>query len=162
MTDSPDEPEQEVSKPSKLPLILGLVAGLAGGGAGFYATYSGMVLGEEPVEKAAYMEPEIEPLDLYAYIPIEPLVVTLAPNGSSKHLRFSAQLEVPPEYKADVEAVMPRVIDLLNGYLRAVKVSDLENAAMLLRIRSQMLRRVQIVTGPERVNDLLIMEFILT
>jgi len=31
----------------------------------------------------------------------------------------------------------------------------------LLRLRSQMLRRVQVVTGEGRVRDLLIMEFVL-
>ena len=34
--------------------------------------------------------------------------------------------------------------------------------AALTRLRAQMLRRVQIVTGPDNVNDLLIMEFVLT
>jgi flagellar FliL protein len=56
---------------------------------------------------------------------------------------------------------MPRVIDVLNGYLRAVEPGDFDDPAILGRLRAQMLRRVQIVTGTERVRDLLIMEFVL-
>ena len=62
---------------------------------------------------------------------------------------------------ADVEAIKPRIIDVLNGYLRAVRVSDLEDPTVLIKLRSQMLRRVQVVTGPGYVRDLLIMEFVL-
>ena len=56
---------------------------------------------------------------------------------------------------------MPPIIDVLNGYLRALEVTDIEDPAALTRLRSQMLRRAQVVAGPERINDLLIMEFVL-
>ncbi len=56
---------------------------------------------------------------------------------------------------------MPRVIDVLNSYLRALETSDLADSTALVRLRAQMLRRVQIVTGGDRVHDLLIMEFVL-
>ena len=55
----------------------------------------------------------------------------------------------------------PRVVDVLNSYLRALEPSDLEANSILVRLRAQMLRRIQIVTGAGRVNDLLIMEFVL-
>ena len=45
MSQDPEIPEQSAKKALKLPLILGLVLALAGGGGGFYAVYSGMVLG---------------------------------------------------------------------------------------------------------------------
>jgi flagellar FliL protein len=50
---------------------------------------------------------------------------------------------------------------VLNGYLRAVETSDLENPAALVRLKAQMLRRIQIVTGEGRVRDLLVSEFVL-
>ena len=55
----------------------------------------------------------------------------------------------------------PRVMDVLNGFLRAVEVQELEDPAALIRLRAQMLRRIQIVVGEGRVNDLLIVEFVL-
>ncbi len=75
-------------------------------------------------------------------------------------MRFRAQLEVPSKYKADVETLLPRVVDVLNSYLRALETGDLTDPSALVRLRAQMLRRVQIVTGEGRVNDLLIMEFV--
>ncbi|MEL7416552.1 MAG: flagellar basal body-associated FliL family protein, partial [Pseudomonadota bacterium] len=55
----------------------------------------------------------------------------------------------------------PRISDVLNTYLRAVSLDELENPAAMLRLRAQMLRRIQLVTGEGRVRDLLISEFIL-
>jgi flagellar FliL protein len=71
-------------------------------------------------------------------------------------------LEVPKSYQEDVTKVLPRVVDVLNSYLSALEIEDLEDRAALTRLRAQMLRRVQIVTGQGRVNDFLIMEFVLT
>ena len=68
---------------------------------------------------------------------------------------------VPKSRQSAVETVQPRVVDVLNSYLRAVKVADLEDPSALVRLRSQMLRRVQVVAGPGNVNDLLVMEFVM-
>jgi flagellar FliL protein len=51
-------------------------------------------------------------------------------------------------------------MDVLNGYLRAVEVAEIEDRSALIRLRAQMLRRVQIVTGEGRVRDLLVTEFV--
>ncbi|MEM7791980.1 MAG: flagellar basal body-associated FliL family protein, partial [Verrucomicrobiota bacterium] len=75
-------------------------------------------------------------------------------------LRFRAQLEIREENREDVEKLLPRIIDVLNSYLRAIDVEDIEGTASLVRLRSQMLRRVQVVAGIDRVQDLLVMEFV--
>jgi flagellar FliL protein len=147
--------------PSKYPLILGLLAGLIGGGGGFYAAYSGLILGAESHSGVADAPAVPGALPDVAFVPVEPMIVSLGPATGNRHLRFRAQLEVPSRSASDVEMLMPRVIDVLNSYLRALEIRDLESAAAMTRLRAQMLRRVQIVTGPGRVNDLLIMEFVL-
>jgi len=96
-----------------------------------------------------------------AFVPIDPLVVSLGPNAINRHLRFRAQLEVVPAHEQDVIHLLPRIVDVLNNYLRALEASDIEQPAALMNLRAQMLRRVQIVVGPGRVNDLLVMEFVL-
>jgi flagellar FliL protein len=53
------------------------------------------------------------------------------------------------------------VLDVLNTYLRAVQARDIEDPAALARLRAQMLRRIQVVTGDGQVRDLLITEFVL-
>lgn len=63
--------------------------------------------------------------------------------------------------QTEVTGIKPRVVDVLNSYLRAVDVATLEDPTAMLRIKAQMLRRIQIVTGEGRVRDLLISEFVL-
>lgn len=162
MAEPETEGEEPPKKKSKLPLIMGFVLALVGGGGGFYAVYSGMLLGDESHAEADHTEDMVEVADMpdVTFVPIDPLVISLDGSGSS-HLRFRAQLEVRSAFKTEVEHLMPRVVDVLNGYLRAVDLKDLANNASLVRLRAQMLRRVQIVTGGDRVSDLLIMEFVL-
>ena len=88
-------------------------------------------------------------------------MVSLPPGSSARLLRFTGQLEVAPEHAAEVAAVMPRVVDVLNTFLRAVEPADLEQPSALAPLRAQMLRRIQVVTGEGRVRDLLITEFVL-
>ena len=163
MADPEETRDEPPIKKSKLPLILGLVLAIAGGGGGFYAVYSGLLLGgESHAETEEHEAPEmIIDMPDVAFVPIEPLVVSLGSGSAGSHLRFRAQLEVGAAYKEEVELLMPRVVDVLNSYLRALDPGDLESNSVLVRLRAQMLRRVQIVTGGDRVSDLLIMEFVL-
>jgi len=165
MADDADTDEAPAKKSSKLPLIIGLVLALVGGGGGFFAVQSGLLLGSDShagegdghdMDKEAK---DVAAMPDIAFVPIEPIVVSL--DGQSNHLMFRAQLEVGSAYQQEVEKLMPRVVDVLNNYLRALETEDLANGNSLARLRAQMLRRVQIVTGGGRVNDLLIMEFVL-
>ena len=57
---------------------------------------------------------------------------------------------------------MPRVLDVLNTYLRAVDVKRPRGRRpRCARLRAQMLRRIQVVTGEGMVRDLLVTEFVL-
>ncbi len=157
----PEEIEQEgQTKRSKKPLLIGLILAVLLGGGGFYAVWSGMVLA--PAEHSEEMAEEpMQPLPDVAFVSVQPLVVNIGTGASARHLRFSAQLEVRKEAEEEVIQMLPRVVDVFNGYLRAVEVAELEHKAALVRLRAQMLRRVQIVTGEGRVRDLLIMEFVM-
>ncbi|PJI86108.1 flagellar FliL protein [Yoonia maricola] len=164
MTANADVDDAAPKKASKLPLMLGLVLAIIGGGGGFFAVQSGLLGGSETTESA---ESEMETLQpdqqlAVAFVPIDPLVISLPSQDGRDHLRFAAQLEVPPAYTDEVEAIKPRIVDVLNGYLRAIDIASLEDPATLTRLRAQMLRRIQVVTGPGRVNDILIMEFVLS
>lgn len=141
-------------------MLIGLVLMLALGGGGFYATYSGMILGGGG-ETAHGTEGQAGALPDIAFVPVDPLVISLGNQGRNRHLRFVAQLEVEQPRQSEVTLLMPRILDVLNGYLRAVEVRELEDPTALIRLRAQMLRRVQIVTGEGRVRDLLVTEFVL-
>ena len=164
MAEPEAEGEETPKKKSKLPILIGLVLMLLLGGGGFYAVYSGMILAPAHpagAEAAAEEEAHVAPTEpKIAFLPLDPMVISL-PEGKARHLRFSAQLEVPILKQKEVELLKPRVMDVLNGFLRAVEVKDLEDPAALLRLRAQMLRRVQIVVGEGMVNDLLVIEFVM-
>lgn len=147
------------SKRSRIPLLLGVVLLLGLGGAGFFATYSGMVFGRHAEGESAPHATD-PPKDI-AFVALDPIVVPLSEAGETRYLRFAAQLEVLRSHEADVVLLQPRIVDVLNTYLRAVDVSDLSDRTALPRLRAQMLRRVQIVTGEGWVNDLLIAELVL-
>lgn len=151
-------PQDAAPKKRKLlPLILGFIGALGLGAGGFYATWSGLLFA--PDESGA--QAVVTDLPDVAFVPIDPLVISLGPGAQSNHLRFTAQLEVNSAHTGEVSHLLPRILDVLNGYLRAVDIADLEDPAALVRLRAQMLRRIQIVTGEGRVRDLLVTEFVL-
>ena len=186
MSDAVAEPEEEPVKSGKKPLIIGVVLALAGGGGGFYAATSGMIpFGNQAMDEAGMAGDTSDgdhgmvvddpngtmaseghdemptPIGDIAYVEIDPITISLTGSQSARHLRFRAQLEVNAEYEDDVMTIVPRVTDVMNSYLRALELHDLTGPLALARLRAQMLRRVQVVTGNGRVRDLLIMEFVL-
>ena len=165
-----DTAEQEAPpRRSRLPLLLGAILGLAFGAGGFFAAYTGLLPCGPDTEAHGKSEgggstvgaPGPSAGDETEFVAIDPMVVMLGPAAGGRHLRFRAELEVLPGASGAVSRLMPRILDVLNGYLRAVPPEELEAPSALVRIRAQMLRRIQLVTGEGRVRDLLVTEFVL-
>lgn len=153
MTETADQMETE--KKGKGGLLIALLGGLVAGGAGFYATYSGMLAGNSGGADHGVMAESPH------FVPLDPLLISLGPNANARMLKFTAQLEVTPEAEEAVAAQRPRIVDLLNDYLRAVDESELEDPAALAILRAQMLHRIRTIVGDGKVQDLLIIEFVL-
>jgi len=141
-------------------MMIGVVLAILLGGGGFYAVWSGLVLAP-PDQNEAPPVADVPGMPNIAFVPIAPFLVSIGPGANARHLRFQAQLEVGKAHVADVTMLLPRVVDVLNSYLRAIEPAELEQPGALTRLRAQMLRRAQLVTGEGRVRDLLIMEFVL-
>jgi flagellar FliL protein len=143
-------------------LPLGLIGGAALGGTAFALVYLGIVDPERILPGAAG-NGAAGPADLDAigFIQLDPIVISLPRGGAVRQLKFLGHLEVVPAHADEVIALMPRIQDALNTYLRAVEIGDLEQPGATIWLRAQMLRRVQVVTGEGRVRDLLISEFVL-
>ncbi len=176
----PDEESAPKKKGMLVPLIVGLVLAIGGGGGGFWAVTAGPLAsmfggaeaaGEDAAEgDDSYGESSDYASDSeggygggyvnVAFVPLDRVTISLAPESSASHLIFAAQLEVAPEYADEVTALTPRILDVLNSYLRVVGVDELSAPTSLARLRAQMLHRIQIVTGDGRVRDLLITEFV--
>lgn len=172
MTDAVAEAtDAEASKGSigKMGLVIGLALALAGGGGGFLAVRSGLLpLGAKSAddhhESAAddgHGAPHSAVAGDTGFVEIAPITISLHDSTVADFLRFRMQLEVASSAIREVEHLRPRIVDLLNGYLRALKPEDFEDPLILPRLRSQILRRVQIVAGAGMVHDVLIMEFVL-
>lgn len=150
-----DADEPPARKRRLLPILLGLAGAVIAGAGGFYAVSSGLIGG------AAEPPTTVGPLPDIAFVPVDPLTVTLPQGADARHLRFTAQIEVAGPHRDEVAHLMPRILDVMNGYLRAVDVMTLQEATALPTLRAQLLRRIQIVTGEGRVRDLLVTEFVL-
>ncbi len=155
------EPPEEKKKGGKKGLIIGLLGALLLGGGSFYATFEGLILGPSAAASNHNTESGMPPLPEIAFIALDPMVISLGEAASAKFLRFTAQLDVDPKSVAAVTMVLPRILDVLNTYLRAVSEDELGKPAALERLRAQMLRRIQVVTEQGQVKDLLITEFVL-
>ena len=157
MADAEQPQDVAPKKRSKMPLLIGGALAVLLGAGGFYATFSGLILA--PSE--SHTTDEVAALPDIAFVPVDPLVISLGNGAANRHLRVTSQLEVAGGHADEVTHLLPRIMDVMNGYLRAIDVAELENPAGLVRMRAQMLRRVQMVTGDGRVRDLLVTEFVL-
>ena len=97
-----------------------------------------------------------------AFFILDPLVISIRPIGDTRHLRISLVLETS-SYQA--ESLLGRIFhvqDVLNTYLRSVDRNEFEDPAAMMRLRSQIRRRVQAAAPGVKVDNVLITEFILT
>ncbi len=164
MTDATAEQAETPEKSGKKGMIIGMILALAGAAGGYFLTTSGLLPfgGATAAVEADGMgnSEAIKALPQVGFIDLPPVIISVN-AGDSRHLKFHAQLEVNNDHIAEVEKMKPRIMDVLNGYLRALEVSDLEDSLALMRIRGHLLRRIEIVVGEGRVRDVLVMEFVL-
>lgn len=152
MSDAADTQDRSGKGGKLKALLLGLVLAAAGAAGGYFAAASGLL--SIPSAETKDSRPET------SFVDIDPMIVSIARQGGVSQLRLKLALEVAGGRAGDVTEMMPRILDVLNSYLRALETIDIGDAATLVRLRAQMLRRVQIVTGNESVKDLLIQEFV--
>ncbi len=74
-------------------------------------------------------------------------------------IRVSLELE-NAEDVARIEAVMPRIIDNFQVYLRELRVEDLKGSAGMYRLREELLTRVTLAVAPSKVSDVLFKEML--
>lgn len=83
-------------------------------------------------------------------------------DGQPRYLRLSVQLELSSAADAAaVEAVMPRVIDQFQTYLRELRVKDLRGSKGLYRLQIELLNRVNAAAYPVEVEDVLFQEILI-
>ena len=98
---------------------------------------------------------------MLAFLPVGEIVVPLGPGAQAKYLLFTSEIEVSSEDTEQLQAMLPRIRDLFNTYLRAVEARDLEQPDATMRLRDQLLRRLRAITDPLSPRDILFTSFIL-
>lgn len=94
-------------------------------------------------------------------VPLSPVNINDT-GGQTRYLRLSVQLELAnPADKASVEAVMPRVVDQFQTYLRELSVRDLRGSAGIYRLQMELLARVNAAAYPIEVKDVLFQEILI-
>lgn len=97
-----------------------------------------------------------------AFLKVPDLIVNLTSEGQPRYLRLSVQLELANEadLKA-VEAVLPRVIDQFQTYLRELRIQDLRGSKGMYRLQMELLSRVNAAASPTEVKDVLFQEILI-
>jgi flagellar FliL protein len=91
------------------------------------------------------------------------LVNLSASNGSERtqYLKVKVTLELPNEAtSAQIQPLMPRLMDAFQTYLRELRPSDLDGSAGLYRLKEELTRRVNAAIAPSRINAVLFKEIV--
>lgn len=139
-----------------LPLLL-----LVGGGAGVF--FSGLLGGDEEETAEAEME-EVEeeiPREVVFY-DLPGMLVNLNSAGrESSFLKIQVSLELDSaDAIPEVEAMLPRIIDNFQVYLRELRPEELSGTKGVVRLKEELLVRVNGAVDPIKVYDILFKEIL--
>lgn len=134
-----------------LPLLL-----LGGGGGAAFFLFMGK---KDPAEAEAAPPP---PPKQTVFMDLPDILVNLnTGGGKSSYLKLKVALELEEaEAPKKIEALMPRVIDNFQVYLREMLADDLSGSAGLYRVKEELLVRVTQAVQPVKVADVLFKEML--
>lgn len=115
----------------------------------------------ESSAETAHHEEEVPALDLVQdtnYLELTPLTVSLQRN--SRVLKIGITLEVQSGEEEAIDPNDPKIRDAFMGYLRALRLDQIEDAAFMAQMRAQLLRRAQLILGQDKVHGILITDFL--
>jgi flagellar FliL protein len=142
-------------------LIIGapvLLLLLGGAGAGAYF----LVFKKAEVKQAKAEETPLTPPTV-AYSDIEKLTVNIqGASDTPAYLQLSVSLELEnEEQKKAIDSLMPRVRDQFQAYLRELRIEDTQGSAGVLRVKEELLRRVNVAAAPYHVRDVLLKDMLI-
>jgi flagellar FliL protein len=84
-------------------------------------------------------------------------------DGTTAFLRMTVSLEIAndtPENRAQLDSMLPRVLDNFQVYMRELRLDDLSGSAGLFRLKQEMLSRINRAVEPAQVSDVLFSELL--
>jgi len=97
-----------------------------------------------------------------AFSDMQDILVNIQSNdGTPAYLKLGVSLELDDDaQKAAIAPLMPRITDQFQAYLRELRLDDLKGSAGVLRLKEELLRRVNVAAAPYHVRDVLLKEMI--
>jgi flagellar FliL protein len=83
-------------------------------------------------------------------------------DGRPTYLKLKLTFELPDKATADdIQPEMPRLQDMFQTFLRELRPEDLQGSQGSYELRMELLRRVNLVVAPAKVNTVLIEEMLI-
>jgi flagellar FliL protein len=136
-----------------VPVLL-LVIGGGGAGAYFFLFKKGAQ--QVKAEDVPLTPPKV------AFSDMQDMLVNIQGNdGAPAFLKLGISLELEDDaQKTAIAPLMPRITDQFQAYLRELRIDDLKGSAGVLRLKEELLRRVNVAAAPYKVRDVLLKEMI--
>jgi flagellar FliL protein len=97
------------------------------------------------------------------FVDMPDVLVNLSSSGNDRtqYLKVKIALELPDEaVQAQIQPIMPRLLDTFQTYLRELRPTDLDGSAGLYRLKEELTRRVNVAIAPSRINAVLFKEIV--
>jgi flagellar FliL protein len=97
------------------------------------------------------------------FVDMPDVLVNLSSSGGDRtqYLKVKIALELPDEaVSAQIQPIMPRLLDTFQTYLRELRPTDLDGSAGLYRLKEELTRRVNASIAPNRINAVLFKEIV--
>lgn len=186
--DEDAEGEAAPKKKKKGPpiLIIAIAAGvlvLGGGGAGAYFMFlapKGPPAAHAPAKKpekkkeekkegaAAKPDPKTQPSvedgpDGIKYFKMPDVVANIqSPDGHASYLKLKLTFECDSDTADLLSDSMPRINDILQGFMGELRPEDISSSAGDMQLRQEILRRINLILAPHKINAVLIEQKLLT
>ena len=98
------------------------------------------------------------------FLDMPDVLVNLSSTGSERtqYLKVKVVLELPDqELSAQIQPIMPRIMDTFQTYLRELRPTDLDGSAGLYRLKEELTRRVNAAIAPGKINAVLFKEIVI-
>ncbi|MBX6329613.1 MAG: flagellar basal body-associated protein FliL [Pseudolabrys sp.] len=141
--------------PSKRVLLIaaaGLLVVIGAGAGGFF--YFGKRGHDGPAKAEA--KPAV-------FVDVPDVLVNLANAGGERtqYLKVKIVLELPDQaLVAQIQPLMPRVMDAFQTYLRELRPTDLDGSGGLYRLKEELTRRVNAAIAPAHITAVLFKEIV--
>ena len=130
---------------------------LAGGGGGAYFLLSGKKEQAHDAKAPGAVKP-------VAFLDLPDVLVNLSSSGGDRAAipqDEDRRSRLPDQTLiAQIQPVMPRVMDAFQTYLRELRPTDLDGSAGLYRLKEELTRRVNAAIAPSRINAVLFKEIV--